>query len=108
MATSMRDRGQAAVALVIVVAALCAIVAWSLVDVADRAIDRSRAQTAADAVALVSLEGGRAAAERLARRHGAEIDTWTREPGPDGAGTVVTVVVVLGDATASARASNEP
>jgi hypothetical protein len=108
MATRERDRGQAASAVVIVMAALGAIVAWSLVDVGDRLIDRSRAQTAADAVALVSLEGGRPAADRLARRHGAQITTWTRRSGLDGASTVVTVVVVLGDARASARASNEP
>jgi hypothetical protein len=108
MATSVRDRGQAAISVVIVVAALCAAVAWSLVDVADRSIERTRAQTAADAVALAAVEGGRMAAERLARRHGAEIDTWIREPAPDGVSTAVTVVVVLGDATATARASNEP
>ena len=108
MATVLRDRGQAAIAVVIVVTAVCAIVAWSLVDLGDRLIDRTRAQTAADAVALVSLEGGRPAAERLARRHGAEIATWAQGRGPDGASTVVTVVIVLGDATASARASNEP
>ncbi len=108
MAPPVRDRGQAAIVVVIVVAVLCAAVAWSLVDVADRSLERSRAQTAADAVALVSLEGGRVAAERLARRHGAEIETWTRGPDPNDAGMVVTVVVVLGDATASARASNAP
>ena len=108
MMPSVRDRGQAAIVVVIVVVVLSAVVASSLVAVADRSLDRSRAQTAADAVALVSLEGGRAAAERLARRHGAEIETWTRGPGPNEAGMVVTVVVTVGEATASARASNEP
>lgn len=68
------------------------------------AIDRTRAQTAADAAALASLDGGRAAAVSLAHRHDAEVVTWSRGPGP----SEVTVVVRLGDTTATARASNNP
>ena len=102
MAQSPRDRGQAAISAVFVVAAVFAAVVSSIVTVADRVVERTRAQTAADAVALVSLDGGRAAAQRMAGRHGATIQSWSSGP------HVVTVVVVLGDATATARASNEP
>ncbi len=87
-----------------VAAVLLVVLVLALVDVGGNALDRTRAQTAADSAALASLEGGRDAAVRLAGRHGASIVSWSRGPGPD----EVTVVVRLGDATATARASNSP
>ena len=66
------------------------------------AIDRTRAQTAADAAALAALDGGRAAAIDLAQRHGATVTAWSRT------GDEVTVVVRIGDTTATARATNAP
>ncbi len=96
------DRGQAAILLVVVVATLAVVVAAALAELGGHALDRSRAQHAADAAALASLDGGAAAAGELARRNGAVLVSWRRGPGPD----EVTVVVRVGDSTATARASN--
>ena len=66
------DSGQA----VPLVAALVAVAASLTVAVgafAGDIIDAARAQTAADAAALASLEGGRPAAARRAARHGAVV-----------------------------------
>jgi hypothetical protein len=65
---------------------------------------RARAQTAADAAALASLDGGSTAASTFAIRHGATVVSWSRGPEPH----QVTVVVRLGNATALARATNAP
>lgn len=97
------DRGQSAVLVLVVAATLGVAVVMALADVGGGVIDRTRAQTAADAAALGSLEGGRATAERLARRHSATIVSWSR----DGRWRV-RVTVRLGDATATAHASNRP
>jgi hypothetical protein len=67
-------------------------------------IDRQRAQTAADAAALASLDGGQIGAVEFATRHGGEVVSWRVGPGPD----EVTVVVRVGAATAIARASDAP
>jgi hypothetical protein len=67
-------------------------------------IERTRAQTAADAAALAALEGGRVAAGALAQRHGAELVAYM--PSPEY--WQVTVVVRVGDATATAAASDAP
>jgi hypothetical protein len=67
-------------------------------------IDRTRAQTAADAAALASLDGGRRAAVNLAGHHEAVVISWSRGPGVG----EVSVVVRLGEVTATARASNAP
>lgn len=96
--------GQSAVLVLVVVAMLGAVLAAALADFGAAVQQRARAQTAADAAALASLDGGRWAAERFAARHGAAVVTWHRGPGP----FEVTVVVRLGDATATARASNRP
>ncbi len=101
---SGRDRGQAAVLVLVVAAVLFVSMSAALVDVGGRMIDRTRAQTAADAAALGAIGGGREAAETLARRHGATLVSFA--PGPD-AGRV-TVVVRLGTATAEAAASDAP
>jgi Flp pilus assembly protein TadG len=101
---SGRDRGQAAVLVLVVATVLFVSMSAALVEVGGRVIDRTRAQTAADAAALGSITGGREAAETLARRHGATLLSFTR--GPDG-GRVI-VVVRLGTATADAAASDAP
>jgi hypothetical protein len=101
---SGRDRGQAAVLVLVLATVLFVSMSAALVDVGGRVIDRTRAQTAADAAALGAIVGGRETAETLARRHGATLVSFTR--GPD-AGRV-TVVVRLGTATADAAASDAP
>lgn len=88
-----------AVAAVLLVAMVVALAALGRT-----AVDRTRAQTAADAAALASLDGGRGAAASLAARHGASVVSWSRGPDP----FEVTVTVRLGDTTATARASNAP
>ncbi len=98
------DRGQAAVLFVVVVSVLFVVSITALGLVGGRVVDRARAQAAADAAALGSLEQGRGSAEVLAARHGAVLVSWVRGPGPD----QVTVTVRLGTATATARASNAP
>jgi hypothetical protein len=101
---SGRDRGQAAVVVLVLATVLFVSMAAALVDVGGRVIDRTRAQTAADAAALGALLGGRQAAETLARRHGATLVSFQRAPGD----ARVTVVVRLGTATADAAASDAP
>lgn len=98
------DRGQAAVLFAVVVSVLFVVSITALALVGGRVVDRARAQTAADAAALGSLEQGRVTAEVLAARHGAVLVSWERGPGPH----QVTVRVRYGAATATARASNAP
>ncbi len=88
--------GVAAVLLVVLLIALGAM--------GRTALDRTRAQTAADAAALASLDGGRLAAADLAQRHGASVVVWSVGPGP----FEVTVTVRVGHTTATARASAAP
>ena len=99
---SERDRGQAAVLVLVLATVLFVSMSVALVDVGGRMIDRTRAQTAADAAALGAIVGGREAAARLAQRHGATLVSFAR--GPDA--RRVTVVVRLGTATADAAASD--
>jgi hypothetical protein len=99
-----RDRGQAAVFVLALATVLFVAMSAALVELGGRVIDRTRAQTAADAAALGSITGGREAAETLARRHGATLLSFTS--GPDG--VLVTLVVRLGTATANAVASDAP
>jgi len=98
------DAGQSAIVVLVVAVALGAALLLALVDFGGVAQDRARAQTAADAAALASLEGGRGAAVALAGRHGATVISWVTGPGE----YEVTVVVRFGDSTATARASNAP
>lgn len=98
------DTGQAAVLVLTVTAVLLVVIVLAVAAMGRTSIDRTRAQTAADAAALASLEGGRAAATIYAERHGAEVVEWFIGPEP----FEVTVVVRLGDTTATARASNAP
>ena len=99
-----RDTGQAAILVVAVTAVLLVSIVVAVAALGRASIDRARAQTAADAAALASLDGGRSAADSLAHRHGASVVSWFRGPGV----AEVTVVVRLGDTTATARASNAP
>jgi Flp pilus assembly protein TadG len=98
------DRGQSAVLVLVVALALGIALLAALVDFGGVTQDRARAQTAADAAALASLDGGAVAAHDFAARHGATVVSWSRGPGDD----EVTVRVRLGDSTATARASNAP
>jgi len=98
------DRGQAALLVVCVSAVLLVAVLAAASSMGRAVLDRQRAQTAADAAALASLEGGRAIAVDFASRHGAVLVTWSDGPGPH----EVTVVVRVGDSTATARASDAP
>lgn len=99
-----RDRGQATLLVLIVATALCVSLAMAVVGFGGQLIDRTRAQTAADAAALASLTGGSGAARMLAQRHGATLVEFSRGPGVNR----VTVVVRLGHATATAAATDDP
>jgi hypothetical protein len=79
--------------------ALAALLTIAVGSMAGTVVDAARAQTAADAAALASIEGGRGAASRLATAHGGVIVAWSQR----GADVVVTVRV--GDAVAVARAT---
>jgi len=99
-----RDRGQAVVLVLMLATVLFVMISAALVDVGGRMIDRTRAQSAADAAALGAIIGGRDGAEMLARRHGATLLSLERELD---AGRV-SVVVRFGRATADAAASEAP
>lgn len=99
-----RDRGQATLLVLIVATALCVSLATAMVGFGGQLVDRTRAQTAADAAVLASLTGGSSAAHTLAERHGATLVEFSRGPGVG----QVRVVVRLGDATATAAATDAP
>lgn len=65
-------------------------------------VDAARAQTAADAAALAALEGGETQARRTAERNGAVVVVCRCGGDP------VEVVVSIGSAEATARASRLP
>lgn len=85
-------------------AALLVVFMTALATMGRTSVERTRAQTAADAAALGSLDGGRGAAASLASEHGATVVSWSEGPGPHD----VTVTVRLGDVTATARATDAP
>jgi hypothetical protein len=101
-----RDVGQAAAVVVMAVSAVFASTAMALSTMGSGLVDRTRAQTAADAVALASLVAGRTSGVALADRHGATVVSWTSHD--DGDGRAVEVVIRLGGATATARATDRP
>jgi hypothetical protein len=80
--------------------AVCA--ALALAALAGDVVDAARARTAADAAALASTSRGPGAAADLAARHGATLVEWHRE------GDDVVVSVRIGEATATARATDSP
>lgn len=92
------DTGQA-MPLAIAVIVVAAILTIAFGSMAGDVIDAARAQTAADAAALASIEGGESGAAAIAGRHGGRLLSWSRS------GAAVTVVVRIGDAIATARAS---
>lgn len=98
------DQGQAAVVVVAVSAALLVVMLTALATMGHTTTQRVRAQNAADAAALASLDGGHGAAQHVAAVNGAEIVVWSEGPGPHEA----SVTVRIGDVTATARASNAP
>jgi uncharacterized membrane protein len=93
-----RDDGQASILLVLVV--VVGLVAMLLVtELGGVVLDRARARTAADAAALAGEDGGRGAAEALARENGGVVEAWSTR----GGSTEVTVRVGHARATATAR-----
>jgi len=74
----MPDHGQAAVLVVIIGATLFVLMMTALSSLGSRVLDRVQAQTAADAAALASLDGGRQIADQIAHRHGAIVISWWR------------------------------
>ena len=104
MRGSESDRGQAAIFVVIIAMVLFVALSSALVGVGGRMIDRTRAQTVADAVALAASVGGLEAAETMAQRHGSVLVSLTRGP----IAGHVTVVVRSGTATAQAVATDSP
>ncbi len=98
---SRADRGSAVLAVTSVVV-LSGLVALATVRLGVAMVQRTCARTAADAAALAAVEGGPAAAGRLAAANGGRLVSF-------GAGVdSVTVSVRCGDASAVARASNGP
>jgi hypothetical protein len=94
-------RGQAVLAVAL--ASVVVVVALLVVGRVGRTvIDRARARTAADAAALVGVREGRARAQEMAERNGAQLVDF------DAAGEVVDVTVQVGSVRASARARLEP
>ena len=91
------DRGQIVPLFMVLVAAVVA-VGWLAVRHAELLDARARAQTAADAAALAGVAEGELAANRLARRNGAELVAFDRF------GSTVRVEVRVGPARAEARA----
>lgn len=99
------DSGSSVV-LVAAVIVLTGLMAFAVVELGVAAAQRARAQTAADAAALAGVSGGRAAATRLAAVNGGALRSFARSGLP--AAITVTVTVELGDAVATARATNGP
>ncbi|MEY4230655.1 MAG: hypothetical protein RLZZ362_1504 [Actinomycetota bacterium] len=99
------DRGSSVV-LVAAVIVLAGLMALAVAELSVAAAQRARAQTAADAAALAGVSGGRAAASRLAAANGGALRSFVRSRHP--AAITVTVTVELGDAVATARATNGP
>jgi Putative Flp pilus-assembly TadE/G-like len=90
-----RDCGSAAIVVLVCAVVVGAALMSALGEVGSTLRHRSQAQTAADAAALASLDGGRSAAASLAAANG---------PGTG----EVTVMVRVDDITATARATNTP
>jgi hypothetical protein len=104
MRGSSDDRGQVGVLVLIVSAVLFVSLSAATVTIGSRMVDRTQAQTAADAAALGAVVGGPGLARVLAARHGATVVAMSRGPELG----EVTVVVRVGTATASAAATGAP
>lgn len=81
---------------------LVAVLSVAVGELAADVIDAARARTAADAAALAGVTRGRTGAERVAAANGADLVGWV------GDGRTVTVTVRIGDAEATAKATDEP
>lgn len=92
------DRGQA-VPLTAGLVAIAAVLVLGMGEFAGDVVDAGRARSAADAAALAGVGDGRAGSASLAAGNGATLLSWRRE------GDVVVVVVRVGAATATARAT---
>jgi hypothetical protein len=97
-----RDRGSMFVLTIMVSVATVAAVAMVVIPFSVDLINRQRAQTAADAAALAGVHGGQSASAQLATANGATLVAWSKD------GRSVTVTVATGEATAIARATDEP
>jgi hypothetical protein len=91
------QRGQVVPLLALLMVAACGLV-LVLGRMAGDAVDRARAQAAADAAALAGAAGGRAEAESVAAANGARLLRW------EAAGADVRVVVIRRRFEATARA----
>ena len=80
---------------------LLGVLASMVVRLGGAAVERTQARTAADAAALAGAAEDRAAAEAVARENGARLVTF------EALGRDRRVVVVVGSAQASARATRE-
>lgn len=96
-----RREGGQATPLVLGLIAVIVIVLLALVPLARAGRERAAARTAADAAALAGAAEGEAAAREVAAANGATVISW-RADGPD-----VWVVVVVGEASAEAKARRE-
>ena len=90
----MRIRGDGGQAMPLAIAAIvvAGLLTIAVGSMAGDVVDAARAQTAADAAALASIGGGRAAASSLAVEHGGTVVAWSQQ------GSVITVSVRIGDA----------
>jgi len=102
IARTDRDSGSMFVLTIMVSVAIIVAVVMAVIPFTLDLVDRQQAQTAADAAALAGVLGGQAASAQLAIANGATLVAWSRS------GRSVTVTVMSGDATASARATDEP
>jgi len=100
-----QDNGQA-VLLMVAVVACCGLLAVAVGSLGVALRERQQAQTAADAAALAGVDGGAPAAAAIAAANGAELTSFDRVPSGDG--WTATVTVSVGDASATARATNGP
>lgn len=98
------EAGGAGLVAMVVALVLAVVLASALEDLGSITVDRTRAQTAADAAALAGLRGGHSMASSIAARHGAVLVTWMQDP----ASSQVTVSVRFGDRVAVARATDAP
>jgi hypothetical protein len=88
--------------MVAAVLAFGAMAGLGMAEAAVVVVHAARAATAADAVALAAVDGGRERAVRVAAHTGAQIEQL------EISGATATATVRIGRATAQARASAEP
>lgn len=98
------DRGQAVVLALVVATVLFVAVLVAAGVMGTRVAQRARAQAAADAVALAAVIGGDAAARQVAAANDAVVVSLSF----DAATRSATVVVRVGEASATARATDAP